>query len=216
MAATSGNCYICGAIISKTAMQNHILKAHNDPEGDQQCLLLKIEGAHAKGYWLFIDVPLNKTLLAVDDFLRDIWLECCLHLSSFRADPYGEVKEGRRLGTFSIGDKLLHKYDFGTPTETLITVVAGINRKKQRESVRLIARNVPTDYKCSICGKPADIICCECMYDSDDSFFCEECAQVHEEEHECMLEVANSPRMGECGYSGDLDIYVFDLKKIKK
>lgn len=31
MAATKGNCYLCGAELGKTAMKNHILKEHNGP-----------------------------------------------------------------------------------------------------------------------------------------------------------------------------------------
>ncbi|MDR2713704.1 MAG: hypothetical protein LBB91_11390 [Clostridiales bacterium] len=213
---SSGNCYICGKELGKTARKNHIVKSHNDPEGDQRCFLLKIEGVYDRSYWLFIDVPLDKTLSTVDTFLRDIWLECCGHLSAFRIGRYDEIGKSRKLNTFSIGDKLLHEYDFGTPTESLITVVAEVSRKKQRNAVRLLARNVPPDHRCSICGEPADVICCECMYESDDPFFCEECAEKHEEEHDMMLDVANSPRMGECGYGGDLAEYVFDPKKIKE
>jgi len=39
---------------------------------------------------------------------------------------------------------------------------------------------------------------------------------AYDKEHEMMLEVANSPRMGECGYGGDHDDYIFDPQKIKK
>jgi len=214
-ATTPGNCYICGVELGKTPMKNHVLKLHNDPEGDQPCLLLKIEGAHCKDYWLFIDVPVDKTLSSVDTFLRKIWLECCGHQSAFRG-PYGQVGKSRKLGEFSIGEKLIHDYDFGTTTETLITVIAEINRKKQKDVVRLLARNVPPDYSCSNCGKPAEVICCECMYDSDNPFFCDECAAEHEKEHEMMLAVANSPRMGECGYDGEQDDYALDPTKMKK
>ncbi len=50
MAATKGNCYLCGAELGKTAMKNHILKEHNGPEDSQECCLLKIEGADDKDY----------------------------------------------------------------------------------------------------------------------------------------------------------------------
>ena len=55
MSASKGNCYICGAELGKTAMKNHILKEHNGPEDGQECVLLKIEGAYEKDYWLYVD-----------------------------------------------------------------------------------------------------------------------------------------------------------------
>ncbi|MCL2496969.1 MAG: hypothetical protein FWF04_06105 [Clostridiales bacterium] len=196
-------------------MKNHILKAHNDIKGDQKCLLLKIEGAYAKGFWLFIDVPLNQPLSVVDTFLRRIWLECCGHLSGFYINSH-EIAGSRKLGTLPIGAKLLHEYDFGSTTKTLITVLAEVSRKSQKDNVRLLARNIPPVFKCSVCDKPADYICCECIYETDEPFFCEECAEPHEEEHDMMLPVTNSPRLGVCGYDGAQDIYTFYPGAIKQ
>ena len=81
--STKGNCYLCGAELGKTAMKNHILKCHAGEAG-QECRLLKIEGAYDKGYWLYVDIPVDKTLNALDKFLRKIWLECCGHMSEFQ------------------------------------------------------------------------------------------------------------------------------------
>ena len=81
--STKGNCYLCGAELGKTAMKNHILKCHGGEAG-QECRLLKIEGAYDKGYWLYVDIPVDKTLNALDKFLRKIWLECRGHMSEFQ------------------------------------------------------------------------------------------------------------------------------------
>ena len=43
---TKRRCYLCGTELGKTAMKNHILKVHNTEESGQDCMLLKIEGAH--------------------------------------------------------------------------------------------------------------------------------------------------------------------------
>lgn len=67
-----GTCYICGAKLGKTAMKNHILKAHSNGAG-QECRLLRLEGAYDKDYWLYVDLPVDKTLKALDLFLRKIW-----------------------------------------------------------------------------------------------------------------------------------------------
>ena len=50
---TDGNCYICGKTFGKTAMKNHIIKEHA-ATGDEDCVLLMLEGAYAKEYWLLI------------------------------------------------------------------------------------------------------------------------------------------------------------------
>ena len=209
MASSPGNCYICGATLGKVALKNHILKAHNDPAGDQECRLLRIEGAYDKNFWLLIDVPVDKTLNAVDTFLRKIWLECCGHLSAFRG-----AGKSTKIGALPIGTVITHEYDFGSTTECLITVVAEIRRPKQREVVRLLGRNVPSGDACAACGKDADVICCECMWDGGNPCYCDVCAEKHE--HDITLPLTNSPRCGECGYDGALDVFAFDPEKVMK
>ena len=176
---TKGNCYICGAELGKTAMKNHIIKVHGEEDGSQDCRLLKIEGAHCKDYWLFIDIPADTSLHEVDDFLRKIWLECCGHMSAFRTSGLREVTKNRYLNNFTKGDKIMHEYDFGTTTETLITIVGAVKRKPQKEIVRLLARNVPPQFKCDICGLAAEYICTECVYESDNPFYCKKCSDKH-------------------------------------
>ena len=39
-------------------------------------------------YWLHLEIRGNDTLKDLDYYLREIWLECCGHLSSF---DFGEV-----------------------------------------------------------------------------------------------------------------------------
>lgn len=206
-AGTVGNCYKCGAALGKTAMKTHLLKAHPVEGGSQKCCLLKIEARDNKDYWLLIDVPLDKTLTSVDTFLRKIWLECCGHMSAFFAPGYREIGKSRKWKDFSVGDKLTHEYDFGSTTETVITVMGYTERAPQRENVRLLARNAPLEYACASCGEPAAFICAQCVWETDAPFYCDECAERHE--HEYMLPITNSPRMGVCGYDGQLDTYEF-------
>ncbi len=127
---SSGYCYLCGTELGKTAMKNHVLKAHAGGEAGQRCSLLKIEGAYNKDYWLLMDVPIDKTLAAVDKFLRKIWLECCGHLSGFYGSGHyqSQIGKGRRLSDFLVGDRLFYEYDFGTPTECVITVMGSTVR----------------------------------------------------------------------------------------
>jgi len=214
----TGNCYICGVELGKTAMKNHILKTHGAEKDGQVCYLIKLEGAYDKNYWLFIDIPLDKRLSDIDSFLRKIWLECCGHLSEFssgKRSDYEEIAKNRKISTFSKGDKFLHEYDFGSTTETLVTIVGRTVRKPQKAAVRLLARNVAPVFRCARCGAPAKYICTYCMYDRDNPFYCKKCGKKHIHD-DMLLWVTNSPRLGVCGYEGELDRFGFDLKKINK
>ncbi len=209
----NGNCYLCGAEFGKTAMKDHLLESHGISDGGQNCYLLKIEGASDKRYWLYADVPVTEPLASVDTFLRKIWLECCGHLSGFSGNNHSQLSESRKLETFFVGDKFGHEYDFGSTTETIITFVGKTERKPQKEKVRLLARNIPPSFHCSVCGLPATVLCCECMYDSDNPFFCDNCIEEHEHD-EMLFPVTNSPRMGVCGYAGELDVFAFNPDKV--
>lgn len=216
MAGTSlkGNCYLCGKAFSKAAFKNHILTNHVYKEADSQdCVILKVEGAEDKNYWLYIDVSITATLKTIDTFLRNIWLECCGHMSAFYSRSYEEIGKSNRVAIFPAGSVLLYEYDFGDTTSLKITVVAHTSRPKQRKAVRLLGRNEPYSFICGKCGKSADVICCECKWDDKNPFLCDTCAECHE--HESMLPVTNSPRMGVCGYCGEFDIYDFDPIKCK-
>ena len=209
--SNSGNCYQCGKTFEKTAMKNHVLKEHNS--GKEESFLLKIESAEYKDYWLYIDIPKSKKLEYIDKFLRSIWLECCGHMSRF-AFSYKNVKnisKTRTIGEFEPGDEIYYEYDMGSTTSLYIKFIGEIRRKKQMDSVRLLARNIAPPFECGVCGAPAKFICTDCMYDEDESvcsLFCEKHSKKHEH-NDMMLPIANSPRNGECGYTGDLDLYTF-------
>jgi hypothetical protein len=206
MAVTSGNCFICGKTVGKTAIKNHILRDHNS--GEEECFLIKAEGAFNKGYWLYFSVPVEATLLAVDDFLRLIWCECCGHLSAFRRG-HSEVSMSRKLSLFIVGDTLSYEYDFGSTTWITITVVDELLRQPQKEKARLLARNAPPPEKCVRCGAPATQI-----NSWGEGVFCNRCAKkLEEDEREGLLPITNSPRSGECGYTGDSDRWTFDPSK---
>ena len=220
-ANSSGNCYLCGAGLVKSAMKNHILKFHKedrdgkeDKDG-QECCLLKIEGVYPKGYWLYVDIPMGKTLAALDSFLRKIWLECCGHMSSFFLPRHLEIGKSRKLGSFAVGDCFEHHYDFGTTTETVITVIGNTTRKTQKSVVRLLARNAPPALKCEECGKPAEYVGI-CFNDGTEHMYCDNCCDEYDENEFAFLPVTNSPRMGQCGYDGEFDCFEFDPESVTR
>lgn len=86
-----GKCKFCGSEYTYSYMGRHLSsckKRQNQlvtETGKKRCgyFLLPIYPRYSKDYWLFVEVNENVTLLELDTFLRDIWLECCGHLSAF-------------------------------------------------------------------------------------------------------------------------------------
>ena len=69
------------------------------------------------------------------------------------------------------------------------------------KSVQILARNNPPPIPCASCGKPATQVCTMCIYNGE-AWFCDDCTEDHECEEDYFLPVVNSPRVGQCGYTG--------------
>lgn len=231
---TKGNCYLCGKYLAKSGVVKHLAAAHTfEGTNVQRCVLLKVESGD---YWLYLDIADSSSLKSLDGFLRKIWLECCGHMSCFYIPQksygwYGggmhELSMARKLSSFSKGDQILYDYDFGSTTTLKITVMdTGFFRPRQRNAVRLLARNEDYVFECRDCGQPADYVNAESIYYEENPFICEACVQKRRERVEkgededepddeqrydidMLLPIVNSPRMGVCGYEGELDVYTF-------
>ncbi|HID43012.1 MAG TPA: hypothetical protein EYP30_04425 [Archaeoglobaceae archaeon] len=202
-----GKCFLCNKTFSKSGMTKH-LKKHLKNDGDARLYHLMVDGLYRPEYWLHIEIKADAKLKDLDKFLRNVWLECCGHLSAFEIDgveyhsmPEGEKGMNYRLGrVLSVGMEFYHIYDFGTSTELRLKV-AGERMGRTEKKVRILARNNPPDIRCE-CGEKAKWICTECFVEMENCYFCEECAKEHECGEEMLLPVVNSPRCGVCGYEG--------------
>ena len=101
------------------------------------------------------------------------------------------------------GVEFLHEYDFGTTTQLDMKCVSE-RQGKVKDMVEILARNDMPEILCDECGKPAKEICTECIWEGK-GLLCESCAEEHECDEELLLPVVNSPRMGECGYTGPVE-----------
>jgi hypothetical protein len=173
---------------------------------------LVVEGRYLPEYWMHLVVPSNAMLKDLDNFLRDIWLECCGHLSAFTIEgtrysispmrEYNERAMKVALGdVLSSGMKFYHEYDFGTTTELVLRVISELESESKGKSIQLLARNEPPSIACESCGKIATQVCTECIF-SGKGWLCDECALGHECGEDMLLSVVNSPRVGMCGYRG--------------
>jgi len=208
---TRGKCYICGRTFSKAGMAKH-LKSHLKDDGDTKLFHITVDGLDKPEYWLHIEVPADARLKDLDRFLRDVWLECCGHLSAFEIngaryysehfdfdiDPAAKDMNVKLSEVLEVGVEFYHIYDFGSSTELRLKVVG--ERMGKVEEVRILARNEPPEIRCG-CGKEAKWVCPVCV-DEGNAWLCDECAKEHKCGEEMLLPVVNSPRCGVCRYEG--------------
>lgn len=144
-------------------------------------------------------------------FLREVWLECCGHLSEFtirgvryssyeeQDDFWGDAPESMAIPLSKVmdkNDKFEYVYDFGSSTELNLQVISS-RKGAVNESIRVLARNNPPLFECIKCKGSATQICQEC-YEN----YCDECLKIHECEDDYAMPIVNSPRTGVCGYVG--------------
>jgi hypothetical protein len=209
---TSGVCMLCNSRYKGAGMGRHLKsclprslakKTEGEKDSAQTFFHIEVRGFYLPDYWLHLMVDGDATLGTLDQLLRDVWLECCQHLSVFSSGD-GDLEMGRKLkDVLKPGMELLHEYDFGTTTELLIRVLGEYEGPVQRtEPVRILARNEAPEILCDVCGKaPAVQICPECKW-SGAGWLCQTCAATHRCDEDMRLPVVNSPRTGVCGYSG--------------
>ena len=205
-------CLLCKSKYTGTGMTKHLQSClPRSLENQRKSQKLKsqpffhilVKGYYSPGYWLHLKVASNAKLEVLDQFLRDIWLECCGHLSAFRYKGT-ELAMGRKLeDVFTPGMELLHEYDFGSTTELLVKVVDTYEGPMEKNKpVEILSRNEAPEIPCDECGKaPAVQICTECQW-NEGGWLCEACAETHECHEDMRLPVVNSPRTGVCGYTG--------------
>lgn len=220
-----GKCFLCGETFAKNTITRHLkkcLELHEAVEGQKVRLFhLRVEGYHAPDYWLHLEMPVTAELADLDVFLRDIWLECCGHLSAFTIDEvryeldtgmldsmwidfFGTPHPTRTMDVqlqevLAVGKTFIHEYDFGTTTVLKLKVVGEREGASPRGGVRLLARNYAPLILCVKCGKRARWWY---VWGGEYEPYCPAHARVHEDWGEGFLPLVNSPRTGDCGYTG--------------
>ncbi len=224
---SAGECSYCHGSFGKSGMARHLescarrrvaLESAAAAPGAKKVKLfhLVVAGRDRPEYWMHLEVPARATLADLDGFLRDIWLECCGHLSAFTIDGRqyqstldDDYREPQDLTmhyaiekVLSPGMRFVHEYDFGTTTELALRVVSERVGVASGEVVEVMARNLEPEFQCSSCCEAkATQICTQCIYEGS-GWLCDKCAEEHGCGEEMLLPVVNSPRMGMCGYCG--------------
>ena len=177
---SEGKCLFCDKTFAKAGINKHLATHFKEIVKSGQAgksFLVKVETDKRWGatpYFLSLWVDSEATMKNIDKFLRDIWLECCGHLSKF--EYAGMSKKTGSI--FEKGLQLDYEYDFGSSTLLTLTVMEEYPVKADKKIV-LLSRNEPTSIICSVCEKAlATQICSVCMYD-ENALFCDKCAKKH-------------------------------------
>ena len=208
-----GICTYCKDEIPKNSrsIMNHLSKCEVKNESKNKkyskSMILLIEGKYSPEYWLVIKAKPDITMKRIDKFIKDIWIECCGHLSSF-SDGHSDIGMNRKLDqVFEKGYKIDYIYDYGTSTEISLSLLEEIEDFNDK-GIQVLLRNKEIDYKCSYCNKKAEAICPFCA-DEDEGLLCSACIKNHkciqDEGEDVLLPLVNSPRAGVCGYTGYID-----------
>lgn len=206
---SEGRCLYCNGLYPQAGIGKH-LETHLKKMEVENTKLTRNKYCHVEvqNNEMFLHLLVNgySSMKVIDRFLRDIWLDCCEHLSGFR-DKYGKISMSHRVeDVLQPRRRIYHDYDFGSTT----TVMLKAHKHYQLqpgEKIILLSRNEPLKIMCTTCKKkPAVYLCSVCLYETD-AFYCEECSETHGEKCDdffdyAQMPVVNSPRMGECGYTG--------------
>jgi hypothetical protein len=219
-----GTCYYCNKEFSKAGILKHMKSCKamseameldkNSSKANINKFVLEILSKYNKDYWIYISIDANAALKDLDQFLRDIWLECCGHLSMFRIDGknyesevddrsiFGRVKNDMNVklkDVVAVNYKMQYEYDFGSTTYLEIKVLDKLRCSNKGKKIEIIGRNNEVQLNCSYCEELA------AYYDyENESYLCDNCYENHNEDDGMIEEIGyvNSPRAGVCGYQG--------------
>ncbi len=203
---SEGKCIFCEQLFSQKTIAKHLASHLSKTEKEDDTINSKTychieveDGVMFLHLLVKGSLPLKK----IDAFLRDIWLECCGHMSNFGHKDFKIAMTHKVEEVFATKVKIYHNYDYGDTTQVFLKGIKNYNLKLS-ENIILLSRNQPLKLICAKCEKhPAQDICITCDWD----FYCQECSLQHEKDCSdfgdyAKMPVVNSPRMGVCGYTG--------------
>ena len=222
--SNQAKCGICGEEVAVKQMLRHVKACrmvHPLKEGkkEQKIFTLRVTSLEFPGYFLYLEIEGGKKLSLLDGYLRDIWLECCGHISQFTIagevySSYTDSELMAELGEQSDmsskvqkvmgqGMAFQYEYDMGSTTYLKLEVVDVRETKESvPEGILPIVRNAAPEIQCKECKAPAIQVLMD--YSENHGAYCEACAEKFlGDDLDMMLPVVNSPRMGVCGYTGD-------------
>ena len=206
---SEGKCLFCDQLFSQKEITKH-LDTHLTKMTKQDAGKVTSSYHHiiveAGEMFLNILVAGEQKMKIIDNFLKGIWLDCCGHMSSFEHKNFKIGMNNLVKDVFQPKIKILHHYDFGSTTSVALKSGKVVDLQL-KEKLILLSRNEPLKLMCNTCKtQPAQNLCSVCKYE-EYAFYCEKCSELHAQtcqdfDDYANMPVVNSPRMGECGYTG--------------
>lgn len=217
-----GRCYYCNKDLNERTIKRHI---RNCPEMKKAIekqnkgskrgqFIISIKDKYDKNtYCIYVSIDENLQLEHLDGFIRDVWVECCGHLSCFKinGELYNSYEDDEDFyeesyqmdiklkDVLSVNQKFEYHYDFGSTTELILEVIDYIKVPKNFSQIEIVARNNEVIHSCYKCGKDAKY-----FNWNEEVWICDSC--VSDEDDEIVeFEYTNSPRDGVCGYQGNIE-----------
>lgn len=205
-----GKCYYCNKELTEKTIKRHMkncsemkkkieeLSDGNKKQRNQ--FIVAIKSKYDKNdYCIYLSIDENLGLLHIDQFLRDVWLECCGHLSAFKIK--GKIYQDYSMDTrikdiLNVNEKFEYEYDFGSTTELILEVVDIIEVPASFSQIEIIARNNEVTHYCEICNAEAEYFNYE-----NDHWECRKCIDKNNDMI-AKFDYCNSPRDGVCCYGG--------------
>lgn len=172
-----GRCYYCNKELTERTIKRHMkncleMKKFIEEEmkvakGVREQFIISIKDKDKPGvYCIYVSMDANLQLQHLDKFIRDIWVECCGHLSTFSIDKemYHDNSDGQYEMNFylkdvlSVNTKFEYQYDFGSTTHLILEVVDIIKVPSEFSQIEVIARNNPEEEN-SYSNSPRDGVC---------------------------------------------------------
>ena len=152
-------CYYCNKELTERTIKRHmkncdtmkkkISEEFEENKSKRKQYIISIKYKYCKDYCIYISIDAALQLCHLDQFIRDVWVECCGHLSEFIIDGtrYLDNSDGnyqmnvRLKDVFYTGLKFDYEYDFGSTTYLTLEVIDEIAVSKKHSQIEIIARN---------------------------------------------------------------------------
>ncbi|NRT34983.1 SEC-C metal-binding domain-containing protein [Clostridium beijerinckii] len=171
-----GRCYYCNKELTERTIKRHAKscsvmkksieeKMNQAKEVREQFIISMKDKYNPSLYCIYVSIDAKLQLQHLDKFIRDIWVECCGHLSAFHIDEeiYHDNSDEQYEMNFYLKDvlninkKFEYEYDFGSTTYLTLEVVDIIQVPSEFSQVEVIARNNPEEGKLN--NSPRDGVC---------------------------------------------------------
>jgi Predicted metal-binding protein related to the C-terminal domain of SecA len=171
-----GRCYYCNKELTERTIKRHakscsvmkksIEEKMNYTKGVREQFIISMKDKYNPSlYCIYVSIDAKLQLQHLDKFIRDIWVECCGHLSAFYIDEeiYHDNSDEQYEMNFYLKDllninkKFEYEYDFGSTTYLTLEVVDIIQVPNEFSQMEVIARNNPEEGKLN--NSPRDGSC---------------------------------------------------------